>query len=160
MIAIGFSAGVFASFTPFMGFHFLIGFALAFAVGGSLLSSAFGTFAGNPVTFPFIWLMTYKFGSFLLGMEGESDVEIALSSSAWWMLFHDPSALWSEFWNQLWPLIRPMTVGGVPLGALTGTVAYFPVKFAVATYQRRRKERLARKAEALAHASSGINANG
>jgi hypothetical protein len=159
-VAIGFSAGVFASFTPFMGFHFIIGFALAFALGGSLIASAFGTFAGNPVTFPFIWLMTYKFGSFLLGVEevDQGELQLELPATAWWMLINDPQTLWVEFWNQLWPVIRPMTVGGVPLGILAGIVFYFPVKLAIATYQRRRKERLAERARLQKRTSNEVNA--
>jgi len=159
-IAIGFSAGVFASFTPFMGLHFMIGFVLAFALGGSLLASALGTFAGNPVTFPFIWIMTYNFGMFLLGMEGSDQVDIELSSSAWWMLFNDPRGLWVEFWNNLWPLIRPMTIGGVPLGALAGTIVYFPIRYAVGVYQRRRQERLAKRALRDRRTAHEAKANG
>ena len=143
-IAIGFAAGVFASFTPFMGFHFMIGFLAAYMLGGSLLASAFGTFAGNPITFPFIWIITFKFGSYLLGLDGDmEDVSIELPGMAWWMLVHDPQTLWKEFWSQLWPVIRPMTIGGLPLGIMIGTSVYFPVRLLVSAYQRKRRERLA-----------------
>ena len=157
-IAIGFAAGVFASFTPFMGFHFMIGFVAAYLLGGSLIASAFGTFAGNPITFPFIWFITFKFGSYLLGMEGNQDVSIELPGTAWWLLFNDPQTLWKEFWSQLWPVIRPMTIGGLPLGALVGSLAYFPVRFAVSTYQRRRRERLARASRPEPGSSNQVNA--
>jgi len=142
-VALGFAVGVFASFTPFMGFHFLIGFLLAYMLRGSMIASAFGTFAGNPVTFPFIWILTFNFGSYLLGMEGKQDISIELPGAAWWLLFHDPNLLWQQFWNQLWPVIRPMTIGGIPLGTAAGLSTYFPIRYAVAAYQRKRRARLA-----------------
>ena len=158
-VAIGFSAGVFASFTPFMGFHFLIGFLLAYVLRGSMIASAFGTFAGNPITFPFIWLLTYNFGSYLLGMEGQGEVSIELPGAAWWLLFHDPHLLWQQFWNQLWPVIRPMTVGGVPLGLAAGSVVYFPIRYAVSAYQRKRRARLAAIAQSQRGSSSQDQVN-
>ena len=152
-IAIGFAAGVFASFTPFMGFHFMIGFALAYAIRGSLIASAFGTFVGNPLTFPFIWVVTYKLGAFLLGIERpvtEVEAELELSTNAWWMVVHDPTGLWKEFLKDVWTLIRPMTVGGVPLGILAGLLLYFPVARAITVFQEaRRHRRELRQAERL-----------
>lgn len=154
-IAIGFAAGVFASFTPFMGFHFMIGFALAYALRGSLIASAFGTFVGNPLTFPFIWVVTYKLGAFLLGIEHPvAEVEVELSTNAWWMVVHDPTGLWKVLLKDVWTLIRPMTVGGVPLGSLAGFACYFPVKYIVAAYQHRRRERLGKRARRAGEQSS------
>ena len=158
-IAIGFAAGVFASFTPFMGFHFMIGFLAAYLLGGSLLASAFGTFAGNPITFPFIWIITFKFGSYLLGLDGVTeDLKIELPGMAWWMLVNDPQTLWKEFWSQLWPVIRPMTIGGLPLGIMIGAAVYFPVRYVVSAYQRKRRERLASVARTSSGPSNQVNA--
>ena len=73
-VALGVSAGAFASFTPFIGFHFAIGFAIAWVLRGNLIASAFGTFVGNPLTFPIIWLATYDLGYWLLqGSEAPSE---------------------------------------------------------------------------------------
>ncbi len=142
-VALGFSVGVFASFTPFMGFHFLIGFLLAYLLRGSMIASAFGTFVGNPVTFPFIWILTYRTGMFLLGMDVPETITIELPSAAWWLLFENPQLLWQQFWDQLWPLIRPMTVGGVPIGTMIGLAFYFPLRMVVTAYQNKRRARLA-----------------
>jgi len=59
-IALGFAAGAFASFTPFVGLHFILAGLIAFALRSSILASAIGTVVGNPLTFPFIWLSTYN----------------------------------------------------------------------------------------------------
>lgn len=53
-IALGFAAGAFVSFTPFIGFHFILAGLLAFSLRASIIASAIGTVVGNPVTFPFI----------------------------------------------------------------------------------------------------------
>ena len=61
-IAIGVACGVFASFTPFLGLHFVIAAALAVIMRGNVLASAIGTFVGNPWTFIPIWLISYEVG--------------------------------------------------------------------------------------------------
>ncbi len=141
-IAIGFAAGVLASCTPFMGLHFILAAALAFVLGGNLLASALGTFFGNPLSFPFIWLTTYNFGSFLLGREQRAEVNISLPSDFWGNLFMHPGLAMSQFWEVVGPVLVPMLAGGLPLGLLFGTISYFPVKAAVETFQERRRERL------------------
>ena len=158
-VALGFSVGVFASFTPFMGFHFMIGFLLAYLLRGSLIASAFGTFIGNPLTFPFIWILTYRSGLFLLGMDVPEKIIIELPATAWWLLLNDPNAFWQQFWNQLWPLIRPMTVGGVPLGTVFALAFYFPLRAAVSAYQNKRRARLAEVARTQRAATNGHRVN-
>ena len=43
-ISAGVAAGVFASFTPFIGFHFLIAFFVAYFIAGNFIAAASGTF--------------------------------------------------------------------------------------------------------------------
>lgn len=69
-ISLGFALGAFASFTPFIGFHFLLAAVLAFVLRGNLLASAAGTVVGNPLTFPLIWIATFKLGNALTGGAG------------------------------------------------------------------------------------------
>lgn len=136
-IALGFAAGVFASFTPFMGCHFLIGGVLAWVTRASILASALGTFVGNPVTFPFIWIGAYKLGNLFLGQANRfTEIDLSLS------IFRDTL-------DHLLPLIKPMTVGGVPLGLFAGGVSYYVIKRAVDAYQmkRQRKKRLNARGE-------------
>lgn len=135
-VALGCAAGVFASFTPFMGFHFIIAAVLAWLVGGNLLASALGTFFGNPITFPFIWLSTYNLGGVIL-MDAARSADINFKEK-----------LFTSSLDTLWPLIKPMLAGGVPLGVVFGLAMYFPVRAAVASYQERRRERLMREAPA------------
>ena len=66
-ISLGVSCGVFASFTPFFGLHFVIAGLLSFLVRGNVVASLLGTFLGNPVTFPFITVFNLNLGSWLIG---------------------------------------------------------------------------------------------
>ena len=116
-------------------------------IGGNLIASAFGTFFGNPLTFPFIWLASYNFGSFLLGREQKSEINIGLPDGFWGNMLTSPAVAWSQFWDSVGPVIVPMLIGGLPLGFTIAVIAYFPVKAAVATFQQRRKDRLFMRAK-------------
>lgn len=135
MIAAGVAAGVFTSFTPFLGFHFIISWAIAFAIGGNLLAAAIGTGVGNPITFPFIWGATYTTGSFITGQQA---VEGHISN-----LKH---SLMHESFSVIWPTIKVMAIGAIPLGLIFALIFYFLTRKAALAYQNRRKARLARKA--------------
>lgn len=130
-IAAGFAAGVFASFTPFIGFHFIISFAVAFLIGGNILAAAFGTAVGNPLTFPAIWITSYNIGSIVLGAEpgrlSPHDIFFSLT--------HQPL-------DSVFPLVGTMLIGGIPLGLVFGVTAYTAIWWAVFSYQRGRRRRL------------------
>lgn len=135
-ISLGFATGVFASFTPFMGGHFIIAGILAWMMRGSILASALGTFVGNPLTFPFIWLGAYELGNWVLGGIGEAR-EIDLSTK----MLHGSV-------DNLLPLIKPMTVGGVPLGIMAGSIGYYLIRRATDAYHAKKMKRRSRGAEA------------
>lgn len=69
-IAAGFASGAALSCTPLFGLHFLLSFALAWAVRGHMLAAALGTAVGNPVTFPIFVSVSYGVGSTVLGSPG------------------------------------------------------------------------------------------
>lgn len=136
-IALGFAAGAFASFTPLLGFHFIIAFALAYVIGGNLIAAALGTSVGNPLTFPFIWASTFKVGSWILSGRGTPPPH---------EIHHQfQERLLSKSLDVLLPMIKPMLVGAIPLGAVTGITCYFLVYKSVELYQARRRKALAGK---------------
>ena len=129
-IAAGFAAGVFASFTPFIGFHFILSFVVAFLIGGNMLAAAFGTAVGNPLTFPAIWVSSYKIGNFMLGLDHTHMQADTISAS-----------LTTQSPGSIFPLLQSMTIGGLPLGLAFGLAAYFSVRWLVVAYQRARRHR-------------------
>lgn len=147
-IAAGVAAGVFASCTPLVGFHFILGFVVAWLIGGNLVASAIGTAAGNPLTFPFIWVTSFQIGVLVTGGEAPATHPLDLELG--------PGLFMSSF-AALWPTFRPMLVGGVILGLLAGGIGYVLVRSAVAASQaiRRERTRAARPAVAGAIAEGG-----
>jgi uncharacterized protein (DUF2062 family) len=135
-VAAGVAAGVFASFTPFIGLHFIASFILAFIVGGNMLAAGIGTFVGNPLTFPFIWASTYSLGSYILGQSN------ALA------LHEIHSALVHRSFEALVPIITPMLVGAVPIGLPIALAFYVVSFFAVRTFRDLRRERLSARRRA------------
>jgi uncharacterized protein len=154
-VAAGAAAGAFASFTPLVGFHFILSFVLAFLVRGNMLAAALGTAVGNPLTFPLIWGATFELGKWILS--GGADPMTAAGAD---MVARTPigEGLLTVGFERLWPIMKPMLVGSIPLGLLVATVMYVVVFAAVRGVQRRRQARLLAKAEAaliaekLAHA--------
>lgn len=147
-IALGFAAGAFASFTPAIGFHFVIAALIAWVIGANVLASAIGTSVGNPVTFPFIWIATHNFGSFILGQEGRHDISLSGPEGGMALLFSHPGTFFAELWAGLEPVFWPMFVGSIPLGLACGAVFYFLLKPMVSRYKvRRAKLREKRSAE-------------
>ncbi len=137
IIAMGIAAGVFASFTPFLGLHFLIAFSICFFTGGSYFAAATGTFFGNPLTFPFIWTSVLTAGKFLLnGTHRETDLN--LDQLNFDMIFNS--------FSTVWPLIKTMCVGAIPVGIPVSFVCYLIVRQMARAYQKSRLKLLADKA--------------
>ena len=148
-IAAGFAAGAFISFTPFIGFHFILAGILAWFLRGSILASALGTAVGNPLTFPFIWWATYNLGGLMLGYDLKSEITIDLPHGFGMMLLTHPGEALHIFWEVMSPIILPMLAGALPLGSITGLATYLLVYKAVAEYQERRRMRLAARRQQL-----------
>jgi len=143
-VAAGVAAGVFASFTPFVGLHFIVSFVFAFVVGGNMLAAAMGTFVGNPLTFPFIWASTYSLGSQILGQSNA----LALHEIHY--------ALVHRSFEVLVPIIVPMLVGAVPIGLPIAVVFYVVAFFAVRAFRDLRRERLEARRRESTNAMSPV----
>lgn len=136
-VAAGVAAGVFASFLPVPGVHFLLAALFAWLFAGNLIASALGTTVGNPLTFPLIWSSTYEAGRFILEGRGPREPQ-GLDLIA---------AFRSLELSQLWePLLKPMAVGAIPLGLAFAILSYVLIYWATVGFRHRRQERLAEKA--------------
>ncbi len=125
-IAIGFAAGVFSAMTPFLGTHLVMAALLAWIIGGSIVAAALGTFVGNPLTYPFMWYSSFWLGNLMLGADGHNRI-IDLSAG-----------IFQTSFAQLWPILKPMSLGAIPLGIAAAAVAYVAVRPVVVAYQHRR----------------------
>ena len=146
-IALGFAFGAFMSFTPLMGLHILIAAGLAWACNSSMIASALGTAVGNPLTFPFIWASSLGLGNWMLGRTNVPVNEKTPVREAFKAFdeTENVSAAWGIVKNIWEPLLKPMFVGGTPIGLLCAAICYILVRKAVAVFQARRREAISRR---------------
>ena len=144
-IAAGVGAGVFASFTPFLGFHIMMAAAIAWLIRGNIVASAVGTVLANPITLPFMWGGSFEIGKFIL--DGSRSGQITP--------LHIGSTLAHMHIAELWgPILKPLTVGSVPLGLVFGLLFYGLVRWAVMGFREERRRRLAERARRRAAAAA------
>ena len=142
-IAIGFAAGLFVAWSPLFGFHYLLAIGGAFLVRGNVLAAVLSTTLGNPLTLPAMWALAYKVGELMLGGHARR------------MPIHLEDTLAHKSFDAIWPIVKPIFLGSVPLGLLSGLIAYFIVRTTVQAYQHARRERLeARRISRLREAES------
>ena len=151
-IAAGVAAGVFSSFTPFMGLHILLALVIAWLVAGNLVAAAFGTFAGNPITFPLIWGATWQVGHKLVpGPERIVDAASAKTG----LLEGGLSGFIRDFGAMWEPVLKPMTIGAIPLGLLFAAISYAVVRWLAIRFRENRRKRIeAAIARGAGHAAS------
>ena len=109
-LSAGFAAGVAVSFTPLIGFHFILGIGLAWLIRGNMIMSMIGTAIGNPWTFPFIWVLIYAVGSSVLGhVPSETDVSVL----SYELLLNSPGEV-----------LVSMLAGGAIMGIIAGLISF------------------------------------
>ena len=148
-ISLGMSCGIFASFTPLFGLHFLIAGLLSYVLRANVVASLIGTFIGNPITFPIITVFNLKLGEWILGsseyssddggkvFEGFLDFIFLIYKSFFTegSIGENSVPKINEFLNGVF---IPYSLGGLILGVLIATLSYFLLRPLVSTYQRKR----------------------
>lgn len=148
-ISRGIAAGVFISFTPFFGFHFLLAAAIALVIRGNVLAALLATFVGNPITFPIFASIAMEIGSFLLGTPhialpgvvasfSNASVELWRNFTA---IFTPEVMHWGRFGAFFEVVFLPYLVGGLLPGLAAGIAAYFLSHPVIVAYQKARIKR-------------------
>lgn len=156
-IALGFACGVFVSFSPLFGFHFVYAALVALVLRGNVLAACLGTLMGNPVTFPLIASASLTLGRQVYGLGGSGTEVHSVKDS----FFGALSGLWQSMkslvgfgqpaWDKLGiffhEVFLPYYIGGLLPGLITAVVFYFLSRPLVAAYQHRRRSRLLQRAQ-------------
>ena len=158
-IARGIFAGVFTTFTPLYGLHFVVAAALAWLVRGNILASLLGTFFGNPLTYVPIGIVSLELGYFLLGIDRRSPHHASLLDKfayAGQDLWHNVCAVftgdpadWTNLRIFFHEVFYPYLIGGILPGIISGLVAYYLSVPVIRAYQNRRRGALKKKLAAL-----------
>jgi uncharacterized protein len=162
-IALGFACGVFASFTPFFGLHFVLAAGLAWLIRGNVVAGLIGTAAGNPLTFPLIASVSLGLGRRILGYgvtgrdfgrvvdaltEGAGGLGRSLLSLV---------GLGESAWDKLVPLftdiVWPYFIGGLLPGLIAAIASYYLTRPLIGAYQSRRRTRMVARARRRVHAA-------
>ena len=143
-IALGCAAGVFAVFTPFLGVQLILAGILAVVMRGSVFASFLASFVGNPLTYPIIWFATFNLGNVLLGGTASAqlvDLRGKAGALGDGLMNASPGAIATAA-ESLWPIVKPMAVGSLPLGGFAAAVAYVGAHRLISASQARKRVRL------------------
>ena len=145
-IALGLSFGVFASFSPLFGFHFVLGALLAYVFKANIFASILGTFFANPITFPFIAAISVRMGVFIL--DQFPFLKSDKNSANTWLLDSQLNGLgvFEKFLVEVYfDKFIPYAVGGTICGIITAFVIYILSKPLINSYQKRKRKRKSNK---------------
>ena len=125
-ISSGFACGAMVSFTPLLGFHFVLAVVFAYLIRGNFIAALIGTVVGNPLTFPFIWGLIYKIGTYFTNIKLEK-------------ITHEIN--FDMIVNQTYEIFFPMLVGGVIIAPLVWIVTYYTIYSFIASFKKRRNKK-------------------
>lgn len=152
-IAIGIATGVFCSFTPFFGLHFFLAAFVTYIFKGNIVAALFGTFFGNPVTWPFIASFSVKLGQIILGypvtnFETSLDHFVEASDATIQgvkSLFGYGESDWALLYGFFRELFLPYFIGGFVLGLIAALFTYFVFRPIIYAYKVTRKKKKYKK---------------
>ncbi|WP_377510933.1 DUF2062 domain-containing protein [Octadecabacter sp. R77987] len=154
-ISRGIWAGVFTTFSPFYGLHFVVAAIIAKLMRGNILAALMSTFFGNPLTYVPIAVASLQTGHFLLGTRPNSDIHESLGAKfggAGRDLWHNFKAIFTPEqmdWHRLHvfydEVFFPYMIGGIIPGIITATIAYYLSVPLIRAYQNRRRKALRNK---------------
>jgi len=133
--AAAFALGVFFGFSPFLGFHTILGIFFAFLLNLNRVAVLLGVYSNLP------WLLApyYFFATRFVGAP-ITQHRIPPGFRAQLMSLFELSLFHADFWYRLGTLLRPLvwpyTVGSL-IGALVLAGAAYPVALAFVTSRRR-----------------------
>lgn len=164
-IARGVAAGVFVSFTPLFGLHFLSAAATAWIIGGNILAALLATFIGNPVTLPFIAFASTAVGRHILGLKGDLSPhfifrEFSRATGEIWhnirSIFGPEVAHWNMLHDFFFQIFWPYVVGGTILGLIVSVGVHYVTVPVFRAYQRRREKKMADRIERASQRAAAL----
>ena len=120
-ISAGFACGSMVSFTPLIGFHFVLAVMFAYLLRANYIAALIGTIVGNPISFPFIWGLIYKVGAFIVD-KPEDNLRTNIN--------------FEIIITQTYDIFIPMLVGGAVLAIPIWVITYFITYSFVSSFKK------------------------
>ena len=143
-VAAAIALGVGVGLSPFIGFHFFMAIALAWAFRLNKLDTVLGSLVGNPWTLPPFFAVGYRVGRAILGY-----APAYVPALKWQRILHHD--FWTAFRGPgFGPRLASFLVGTTLLAALVAFATYLALRGVLALYHRRHPrvaERAARRRE-------------
>lgn len=152
----GVSVGVFISFSPLFGLHFVLCTAINWLIGGNFIASVIGNWFGNPVTLPLIAWSSVRLGQWVLRTHDRIDLRqlMQITTDMSVELWHNCFALftparmdWRAFAAFGETYFLPYLIGGLILGVPFALASHALTWRAVQAYRHLRVRRLAERRE-------------
>jgi uncharacterized protein len=140
-IALGVSAGIFATFVPILGIQMALAAGLAYALRGNLVGALAGTFVGTPITYPLMWFGSYRLGGWMMGHD-PSRLKLGLDR-LWSIMLYGFRGDTNQAADVLLPIVLPLLIGSLVLGLAAGLAAYYTLLHVLGRLQDRRRAQLA-----------------
>tara|TARA_B100000524_G_scaffold333445_1_gene221304 strand:- start:1640 stop:2071 length:432 start_codon:yes stop_codon:yes gene_type:complete len=122
-ISSGFACGSMVSFTPLLGLHFILAVIFAYIMRGNVIAALIGTVVGNPLTFPLIWGVIYKIGTYVTTIK-----HVKLNQDI----------NFDMIINQTYEIFFPMFVGGIIIAPMVWIITYFIIYSFVSSFKNRK----------------------
>ena len=122
-ISSGFACGSMVSFTPLLGLHFILAVIFAYIMRGNVIAALIGTVVGNPLTFPLIWGVIYKIGTYVTTIK-----HVKLNQDI----------NFDMIINQTYEIFFPMLVGGIIIAPMVWIITYFIIYSFVSSFKNRK----------------------
>lgn len=159
----GVAAGVFISFTPLFGFHFLGAAGIAWLLRGNILAALLATFFGNPFTTPIIAVTSVRLGQWFLGLQDEMTLSAILGAFAhtseeiWHnvlAIFTSDPTRWGELVHFFKVIFLPYLLGGILPGLFFAVLCHYLTLPLISAYQRLRQKKTRERSERLRAAAA------
>jgi len=132
--AAAFALGVFFGFSPFLGFHTLLGIGFAFLLNLNRVAVLLGVYSNLPWILPPYYATVTWLGALMTGRRTPPNLQPTLKALFELSLFS------GEFWRHVGVMLKPLFVPyfvGSLLGAIVIGVAAYPLALAFVKSRRR-----------------------
>ncbi len=141
-LALGMALGVFAGMIPIVPFQTAFAITLALFFKGSKIAAALGTWVSNPLNWYFLYFYSYKLGAFILGLTEQKALFRSIMAAV--RAGEEYMVIVGKIFGAGSSFITAFLLGGVVMGVISATPAYFiflNMFRSIRKWRRSRKER-------------------